>query len=45
METTTVIDHLAGLDGPLREIGEQLLPVEPALFTDWLRQAKDLEAK
>ncbi|MER5333422.1 DUF1801 domain-containing protein [Micromonospora sp. NPDC002717] len=120
METTTVTDYLAGLDAPLREIGEKLLPVieaalpgatgavwhghpvwglgdrpgrrpvclvkayagyvtfglwrgreitdpsgrlvpgarqmaavklrtladvDPALFTDWLRQAHDLEAK
>ncbi|MFG3418394.1 hypothetical protein ACIBTZ_08020 [Micromonospora sp. NPDC049460] len=27
METTTVTDYLAGLDAPLREIGEKLLPV------------------
>ncbi|MEU9506826.1 DUF1801 domain-containing protein [Micromonospora sp. NPDC048170] len=27
METKTVTDYLAGLDTPLREIGEKLLPV------------------
>ncbi|MGS2613486.1 DUF1801 domain-containing protein [Micromonospora sp. LZ34] len=27
MTTTTVTDYLAGLDGPLREIGEKLRPV------------------
>jgi hypothetical protein len=46
MRTTTVTDCLAGLDAPPREIGGKLLPViDPALFTDWLRQAHDLEAK
>ncbi|MEW2375468.1 hypothetical protein AB0883_05085 [Micromonospora sp. NPDC047812] len=48
METTTVTDYLADLDAPSREIGEKLrtlADVDPALSTDWLRQAHALEAR